>query len=131
MIQDLRQPCSFPVVPERTSGQQPQPMPEQFSLHADDEGTVLATQSAFPSCISLNKVELSLISSGLGFWGSCTVDFYALAGPTPPFLPFSSTSPRKPGLLTTPPHFIASFLPFFLLSLPSFPSVFQSEREQL
>ena len=68
MIQDLRQPCSLPVLPEKTSGQQPRPMQEQFSLHADDEGTVLATQSAFPSCISLNKVELSLISSGLGFY---------------------------------------------------------------
>jgi len=130
MIQDLRQPCSLPVLPEKTSGQQPRPMQEQFSLHADDEGTVLATQSVFPSCISLNEVELSLISSGLGFGGSCTVDFYALAGPTPPSLPFSSTSPRKPGLLITLPHFIASFLPFFPL-FPFFPSVFQSEREQL
>lgn len=69
MIQDLRQPCSLPVLPEKTSGQQPRPMQEQFSLHADDEGTVLATQSVFPSCISLNEVELSLISSGLGFGG--------------------------------------------------------------
>ena len=130
MIQDLRQPCSFPVLPEKTSGQQPRPMQEQYSLHADDEGTVLATQSVFPSCISLNEVDLSLISSGLGFWGSCTVDFYALAGPTPPSLPFSSTSPRKPDLLITLPHFIASFLPFFPL-FPFVPSVFQSEREQL
>ena len=68
---------------------------------------LLATQSIFPSCVSLNKVELASISPVWDLLASCTVNVYALAVPTPSSLPFSSTSYRSPGLH----HLLTSLLP--------------------
>lgn len=119
MIQDLRQPCSFPMVPERISGQQPQPMQEQFSLHADNEATVLATQSVFPSCISLNKGEVSLISSGFGLFGVMHSRFLCPSWSNTP-IPVLLIHITQKTRLTHNTSSLHCFLPTTLPSLSSF-----------
>lgn len=83
----------------------------------------LATQSIFPSRVSLNKVELASISSGLGPFGVmyskclCTSCSSAL-------IPALLIHIIQKSRLTPLARFTASFLPFFLS--PSFPPFFPS-----